>query len=286
MQHNSSVSTILQKAAIAFHTSPTARLEAEILLAHVLAIPRAKLYTDSNLLVEDTKQKKYMECVKKRLQGVPIPYITGVSEFWSLPIKVTEDVLIPRPESELLVETAIEISHSFNEVLKVLDVGTGSGAIAAAYAKENPSATTIASDISLAALTVAGENFKALGLNNVSLISGDWLNAVCKNSIDIIIANPPYISSSDVGFTSNSLFFEPPIALYADNDGMSAIDALTQAGSHCLKPGGFLLIEHGFAQKARVLKCFTLNNFMKVITRKDLAGLDRVTYGQKICIRG
>jgi release factor glutamine methyltransferase len=118
-------------------------------------------------------------------------------------------------------------------------------------------------------------------LSQINLINSHWLNAICKNSLDIIIANPPYIGASDACFTSKSISFEPEIALYANNEGMSAIEALTLAGSDCLKPGGFLLIEHGFAQKKQVISCFLENNFINVITRTDLAGHDRVTYGQK-----
>ncbi len=284
MTDNSSISAILQKGAEVFREQPSARLDSEILLAHVLSIPRTKLYTDSSALVTKPQEQKYMEHLEKRLKGVPIPYITGFAEFWSLPIIVTEDVLIPRPETELLVEIAKQLSGLFQKTHTVADAGTGSGAIAAAYAIENPSAKVVATDTSTAALTVAKRNFNTLNINRIELVCDDWLNAICNNSLDMIITNPPYVDIHDTHLMSPSTSFEPTAALYAQNKGMSEIHKLIQVGNQCLKPGGFLLIEHGFAQKKRVVRSFLENNFVNISTRQDLAGLDRVTYGQKICI--
>ena len=284
MTDNSSVSAVLRKGAEVFRQQPNARLDSEILLGHVLSIPRTKLYTDSSVLVTKAQEQKYMGHVEKRLKGVPIAYITGFSEFWSLPIIVTKDVLIPRPETELLVEIAKELSGLFQKALTVVDAGTGSGAIAAAYAKENPSANVVATDTSTAALTVAKRNFDTLGVNHIELVRDDWLKAICKNSLDMIITNPPYVDADDAHLMSLSTSFEPTKALYAQDKGMSEINKLIQAGNQRLKSGGVLLVEHGFAQKTRVVRSFLKNNFVNISTRPDLAGLDRVTYGQKICI--
>ena len=284
MTNHSSVSAVLRKGAEIFREQPSARLDSEILLAHVLSIPRPKLYTDSSALVTKAQEQKYIGYVEKRLKGVPIPYITGCSEFWSLPIIVTKDVLIPRPETELLVEIAKELSGLFQKALTVADAGTGSGAIAAAYATENPSAKVVATDTSIAALTVAKRNFDKLDVNHIELVRDDWLNAIRNNSLDMIITNPPYVDINDTHLMSPSTSFEPTAALYAQNKGMSEIHKLIQVGNQCLKPGGVLLIEHGFAQKKRVVRSFLENNFVNISTRQDLAGLDRVTYGQKICI--
>ena len=284
MTNHSSVSAVLRKGAEVFREQPNARLDSEILLAHVLSIPRTKLYTDSSALVTKAQEQKYIGHVEKRLKGVPIPYITGCSEFWSLPIIVTKDVLIPRPETELLVEIAKELSGLFQKALTVADAGTGSGAIAAAYAKENPSAKIVATDTSTAALAVAKRNFDKLDVNHIELVRDDWLKAICINSLDMIITNPPYVDAHDTHLMSLSTSFEPTAALYAQDKGMSEINKLIQGAKQCLKPGGFLLVEHGFAQKNRVVRSFLKNKFVNISTRPDLAGLDRVTYGQKICI--
>jgi len=284
MTDNSSVSVVLRKGAEIFRERPNARLDSEILLAHVLSVPRIKLYTDSSALVTKAQEQKYMRHVEKRSEGVPIPYITGYSEFWSLPIIVTKDVLIPRPETELLVEIAKELSSLFQKPPTVADAGTGSGAIAAAYAKEHPNAKIVATDTSTAALAVAKRNFDTLNVNHIELVRDDWLTAICNNSLDMIITNPPYVDASDTHLMSLSTSFEPTKALYAENRGMSEINKLIRASNRCLKPGGFLLVEHGFAQKTRVVRSFLKNNFVSISTRQDLAGLDRVTYGQKICI--
>ena len=284
MTNHSSVSAVLRKGAEIFRKQPSARLDSEILLAYVLSIPRTKLYTDSSALVTKAQEQKYIGYVEKRLKGVPIPYITGCSEFWSLPIIVTKDVLIPRPETELLVEIAKELSGLFQKALTVADAGTGSGAIAAAYAKENPSAKIVATDTSTAALAVAKRNFDKLDVNHIELIRDDWLKAIRINSLDMIITNPPYVDAHDTHLMSLSTSFEPTAALYAQDKGMSEINKLIQGAKQCLKPGGFLLVEHGFAQKNRVVRSFLKNNFVNTSTRPDLAGLDRVTYGQKICI--
>ena len=284
MTNHSSVSAVLRKGTEVFREQPNARLDSEILLAHVLSIPRTKLYTDSSALVTKAQEQKYIGHVEKRLKGVPIPYITGCSEFWSLPIIVTKDVLIPRPETELLVEIAKELSGLFQKALTVADAGTGSGAIAAAYAKENPSAKIVATDTSTAALAVAKRNFDKLDVNHIELIRDDWLKAIRINSLDMIITNPPYVDAHDTHLMSLSTSFEPTAALYAQDKGMSEINKLIQGAKQCLKPGGFLLVEHGFAQKNRVVRSFLKNKFVNISTRPDLAGLDRVTYGQKICI--
>jgi len=284
MTDNSSVSVVLRKGVEIFREHPNARLDSEILLAHVLSVPRIKLYTDSSALVTKAQEQKYMRHVEKRSEGVPIPYITGYSEFWSLPIIVTKDVLIPRPETELLVEIAKELSSLFQKPPTVADAGTGSGAIAAAYAKEHPNAKIVATDTSTAALAVAKRNFDTLNVNHIELVRDDWLTAICNNSLDMIITNPPYVDASDTHLMSLSTSFEPTKALYAENRGMSEINKLIRASNRCLKPGGFLLVEHGFAQKTRVVRSFLKNNFVSISTRQDLAGLDRVTYGQKICI--
>ena len=284
MTDHSSVSAVLRKGTEVFREQPNARLDSEILLAHVLSIPRTKLYTDSSALVTKAQEQKYIGHVEKRLKGVPIPYITGCSEFWSLPIIVTKDVLIPRPETELLVEIAKELRGLFQKAPTVADAGTGSGAIAAAYAKENPSAKIVATDTSTAALAVAKRNFDKLDVNHIELIRDDWLKAICINSLDMIITNPPYVDAHDTHLMSLSTSFEPTAALYAQDKGMSEINKLIQGAKQCLKPGGFLLVEHGFAQKNRVVRSFLKNKFVNISTRPDLAGLDRVTYGQKICI--
>ena len=172
----------------------------------------------------------------------------------------------------------------FQKALTVADAGTGSGAIAAAYAKENPSAKIVATDTSTAALAVAKRNFDKLDVNHIELIRDDWLKAIRINSLDMIITNPPYVDAHDTHLMSLSTSFEPTAALYAQDKGMSEINKLIQGAKQCLKPGGFLLVEHGFAQKNRVVRSFLKNKFVNISTRPDLAGLDRVTYGQKICI--
>jgi len=256
-----------------------ARLEAELLLAHVLDRSRAWLYAWPEHEVDGEQQAAFERLIEARAQGEPIAYLTGHREFWSLDLAVTPDVLIPRPETELLVELAL-VRIPRNANVRVADLGTGSGAIALALAHERPLARVLATDASAAALAVARGNAARLHLRNVEFAAGDWCSALGDGRFDVIVSNPPYIASGDEHLGSGDLRSEPMSALVSGRDGLDAIRRIVaQAPAH-LHAGGWLLLEHGWDQAERVRGLLDTPTFRAVATERDGAGHERVTMAQ------
>lgn len=256
-------------------------LEAAVLLCHLLDKPRSFLFAWPDKALSDRQWDAYRGLLDRRLQGEPVAHITGLREFWSLTLKITPSTLIPRPETELLVERAL---HHLSETPAALiaDLGTGSGAIALALASERPDCLLHASDRCDAALEIARENAQSLNLKNIIFHHGDWFQALQEGSVyDLILSNPPYIAKQDPHLSRGDLPREPATALASGPDGLRDIRIIVaQAPSH-LKPGGRLLIEHGFEQGEAVRKLFLQAGFMTIGTLRDLAGHERVTEGKK-----
>ncbi|EIJ44363.1 protein-(glutamine-N5) methyltransferase, release factor-specific [Beggiatoa alba B18LD] len=265
---------VLQQAGI---ESP--RLEADILLTQVLGVQRSYLIAWSNRLLSDTEYQYFQVLITRRCAGEPIAYLTGHREFWSLDLLVSPAVLIPRPATETLVEQAIEhLNHLSNPVLA--DLGTGSGAIAIALAKECPAALIVAIDCQLDAICIAQANVQRLKINNVKLLCASWLNAIVPKSMDMLVSNPPYIAETDPHLTQGDVRFEPRTALTSGNEGLDDIRQLIQQAPLYLKNAGWLLLEHGYTQGEAVRILMQQQGFKHVSTIHDLEGQERVTIGQ------
>lgn len=279
--HESTIARAIQIASSRLLHAAVPRLEAQLLLAHLLGKSTAWLIAWSDSLLNSQQLQAYAELVERRLQGVPIAHLTAEREFWSLPLRITPDTLIPRPESELLVEICLSL-RSPAEPLTVVDLGTGSGAIALAIASERPRWQILATEESPAALLVAAGNAEALQIANVRLLQGDWLDALpAGTAADMLVSNPPYIPANDPHLLQGDLRFEPRSALAAGADGLDAIRVIASQAGDRLKPGGMLLLEHGYDQGASVRQLLHDAAFDAVATHSDLAGHERVTLGRR-----
>ncbi|MGH8171736.1 MAG: peptide chain release factor N(5)-glutamine methyltransferase [Rhodanobacteraceae bacterium] len=254
------------------------RLEAEALLAHVLGKPRTWLYAWPEHELEAQQLARFESMVESRVRGEPIAYLTGHREFWSLDLLVTRDVLIPRHETELLVELAL--ARIPREIAHVADLGTGSGAIALAIARERAQARMLATDASSAALAVARANAERLMISNIEFAQGDWCDALGEKEFDVIVSNPPYIASGDAHLDLGDLRSEPLSALVSGSDGLDAIRRLVGEAPARLRPGGWLLLEHGWDQAARVRALLEEGGFIAVASASDDGGHERVTMGR------
>jgi len=256
-----------------------ARYEAELLLLHALQRDRAWLFAHGADPADEVLQAAYATLVSRRAAGEPIAYITGSRGFWTLDLQVTPATLIPRPETERLVELALERLPA-DMPLHVADLGTGSGAIALAIASERPQARVLATDASEAALAVAQGNARAHALDNVAFVQGNWFAPLAGQRFDLIASNPPYIEAGDAHLSQGDLRFEPASALASGADGLDDIRRIVgQAPAHLI-PGGWLLLEHGFDQGDGVRALLEKAGFVEVQTAQDLETRDRVTLGQ------
>ena len=259
--------------------SDSAGLDAELLLCSVLRCDRARLYARPEQGLSQTQAALFNARIEQRAEGRPIAYLLGKKEFWSLELSVSEATLIPRPETELLVERALEILPA-GCARAVLDAGAGSGAIAIAIAKERPESRISAVDNSPAALAMARQNIAAHGLRRIRLIEADWLNFKHERPYDLIVGNPPYIAADDPHLKRGDLRFEPRAALVAGQDGLAAIRQLVPGAARHLKPGGWLLLEHGWRQGRAVRALFKAAGFGRIDTLRDHSRLERITGGQ------
>lgn len=260
--------------------SDSAYFDAELLLAHCLGKNRTYLHTWPEKQLDDTQLDAFNKLIEKRLTNYPVAYLLGTKPFWTLDLIVTPDVLIPRPETELLVEIALEKINGI-EKPKILDLGTGSGAIALALASERSDAIITAVDYSEEALTVARENAEKLNLNEkLTFIQSDWLDTLKEKDFDLIVSNPPYIDPIDPHM-KGAIRHEPEQALVASNKGMSDIEKIIQKSRPFLKTGGWLILEHGFNQAEKTVDILESNNYLETNKNKDLNNQPRVTLGQK-----
>ena len=259
-----------------------AHLESRILMSHVLNQQISWIVAHPEITLSTLQTESFHKLVERRLTGEPIAYITGKREFYNIELAVSASVLIPRPETETLVETAL-FHLSEDQPLKILDLGTGSGAIALSLAKLRPKWKITATDISEQALTLAQYNAQRLGLDQVKFIKTDWFNGLNEERFDCILSNPPYIASDDPHLFQ--LNFEPSLALISGKDGLNALRILITHARNHLHEGGLLACEHGFNQAEACHNLFHTNGFSDIICIKDLAGLDRITWGRVIAFQ-
>lgn len=253
--------------------------DAEHLLLHVAGRSHAWLYAHGDALIEADLLERFHRLVQRRLAGEPVAYLTGRRGFWRLELDVSPDTLIPRPETELLVELALA-RIGVTVASRVADLGTGSGAIALAIAGERPNAHVLATDASAAALAVAQGNARRLGFHDVEFRRGDWWQPLQGRSFDAILSNPPYIAEEDSHLEQGDLRFEPATALSSGPDGLDALRVITAGAGRHLNPEGWLLVEHGWDQGAAVRALFEDADLTEVRTVRDLSGHERVTLGQ------
>lgn len=276
-QGDTRVATLLASAVA--RLGPDTRLEAELLLAHALQCPRAWLYAHADDAVPEAALGPFEALTARRFRGEPVAQLIGRQGFWSLELSITPDVLIPRADTELLVECALSVLPMDSSV-RIVDLGTGSGAIALAIASERPLAEIVAVDASIAALDVARCNVEALGLSaSVRCVHGDWFTPLAGQRFDVIVSNPPYLADCDPHLKEGDLRYEPSMALVSGSDGLDAIRAIVRDAPAHLLQNGRLLLEHGWEQGAAVRALLEAVGFAQVTTHRDIEARERITGG-------
>jgi release factor glutamine methyltransferase len=260
------------------------QLDAELLLAHVLRSDRARVHSHRGEQRAQSERDAYLELVERRARGEPLAYLIGGKEFWSLELEVGPDVLVPRPETELLVERALHLRPEPSG--RVADLGTGSGAIALALALERPRWRIVATDISAQALSVARRNASHLGAKNVEFLAGDWFAPLAGRSFHLVLSNPPYVAAADPVLRVPPLRFEPRIALTPGDEGMAHLRSIIRAAPAHLERGGWLLLEHGATQAAEVGRELAARGFTEIHSHRDLAGHERMTEARRASAAG
>ena len=285
MTGNLTVAGLLEEAAERLRASIAARepsatpeLDAQLLLAHVLAVPRTRLKSHPEERPHPSRIEEYRRLLARHAAGEPVAYLTGYRHFWSLRLAVTPAVLIPRPETELLVERALAL-HPATEG-RVADLGTGSGALALALASERPGWRLIATDVSEEALAVARANATSLALAGVEFRRGDWYEPLAGERFDLIVSNPPYVAADDPAMTAPALAHEPRAALTPGLEALASLREIVRGAPAHLVRAGWLLLEHGATQGADVREALVLAGFRYVRSHPDLAGHERATEGQ------
>ncbi len=269
----------LAEQQLAEHLITNPNIEAQYLLAACINKNRAYLLAFNEKKLSAAQEKLFFAYLTRRANGEPLAYITGKKEFWSLSFTVTPDVLIPRPETELLVETILQLLPE-NQVCHLTDLGTGSGAIALAVASERPNWEIVATDHSEAALAVARNNATQLQLTHITFSHGDWCQPLNTKKFDAIISNPPYIAEHDPALEKNVARYEPQTALLANEDGLADLKKIITQAKHYLNDGGYLLLEHGYQQAGKVHTLLQAAGYKNSNTLEDFNKLPRVTYAQ------
>jgi release factor glutamine methyltransferase len=274
------IKTALAEAEGLLHAvSESPLLDAEVLLCKILGKDRSSLRAWPDAEINPEHLHAYLALMNDRRQGKPMAYITNTREFWSRDFQVTPDVLIPRPDTELLIELSLAIIPK-NLPYKIIDLGTGSGIIAITLAAERPHAQVSACDVSPAALEIAKTNAVRHKVDHIQFSQSHWFENIPAGKFDLIVSNPPYLSEDDPHLHKGDLRFEPKTALIAAQQGLSDIRAIAEDASDWLENGGFLLVEHGYNQQEDVQTIFYTLGYHKVQTHRDLSGLPRVTSGQ------
>jgi len=258
----------------------SADIDAQVLLSHVLQCNSAHLMTWPEKDLDEKQAAAYLQLIAQRKQGLPVAHLTGQREFWSLNLSVDNSTLIPRPETETLVEFILQ-KFSDKKNLKLLDMGTGTGAIAIAISSEKPDWKIFASDVSEQALTLATKN-SAQHKTNITFIHSDWFGNINEHDFDIIVSNPPYIAEHDPHLQTGDVRFEPQGALTAGKTGMDDIEHLCAQAKNHLQKNGWLIVEHGYNQAQLVAECFAENAYAQIEQRQDLSGHMRMTTGKKV----
>lgn len=280
MDQQHTIENVLKSAAAALaRTSVSPRLDAEVLLMHVAGTSRAELFAHPERRLLPAQRRRLETLLERRRNGEPVAYLRGTREFWSLELTVSRDTLIPRPETELLVEQALARIAEGSE-LTLFDIGTGCGAIALALAKERPRCHIVATDRSIAALRIARQNAIANRLEHVQLRVGEWFAPLAGERAHFIISNPPYIRRDDAHLRLGDVRFEPKRALIAGPDGLTAIRHITQHARDHLHPDGWLLLEHAYDQGRAVAQLMQRHGYREINCYRDGAGLKRVSAGR------
>ncbi|HWG31906.1 MAG TPA: peptide chain release factor N(5)-glutamine methyltransferase [Steroidobacteraceae bacterium] len=261
-------------------TTAGATLDAQLLLAHALGVTRTRAMTHLERVPDTTEAQRYAGFIERRAAGEPLAYILGIKEFWSLSLKVGPEVLVPRPETELLVERALALRAE--SAGRVADLGTGSGAIALALALERPHWQVIATDVSADALATAKANAAALNLGRIEYLQGHWFAPLQGRSFHLIVSNPPYVAESDPAMQDPALRHEPRIALTPGRDPFSCLREIIRGAPEHLERDGWLLLEHGADQASGVARELVGRGFRSVRSHRDLAGHERVTEAQRM----
>ena len=263
--------------------SDSPRLDVEILLAHVLQKDRTFLFTWPETALTVEQEDNFIALFDRRLRGEPVAHIIGQREFWSLPLFVNNTTLIPRPDTELVVETVLNLfaSDMHNQPRHVLDLGTGTGAIVLALAHEKKYWHCVGVDNQPEAVLLAQKNCQHLHIQNVEIKQSDWFSAIEETDFDVIVSNPPYIAADDPHLQQGDVRFEPMSALVADNQGLRDIENIVQQARHYMRPNGWLLIEHGYQQGQTVRQLFEQSGYVAITTLRDLNDNERVTMGKK-----
>ena len=269
------IAALLRDACVSGEVS---RLDAELLLAHCLGKPRSHLYAWPEQQLDAAIASEFWLLRAQKLGGKPLAYITGEKAFWSLSLALDERVLVPRPETETLVEWALQLA--LPERARVSDWGTGSGAIALALASERPLWQILATDISTDSLALAAENAARLALVNLEFLHSDWDSALTDRTFELIVSNPPYIAEQDAHLNAAELRHEPRLALVSGVDGLDALRRIVPVAAQRLERAGWLLLEHGCNQAAAVRELLHNAGFSQVCSREDLAGHERISGGQ------
>ncbi len=276
------VADLLQRHNELSPASDTALLDTELLLCHSLSVDRAWLKTWPDKILSAPDMQRFEQLFRRRLEGEPVAFIIGSQGFWTLDLKVSPHTLIPRPETELLVETAMQLELPNNS--KVLDLGTGTGAIALALASEYPQWQMTAVDVQASAVELAEQNRLACRLKNVTIYQSDWFAAVANRQpqtlFNLIVSNPPYIEIDDAHLFEGDVRFEPASALVSGTQGLDDLQLVIGQSSEFLAPAGWLLVEHGHAQGLAVRDLFNEAGYVLVETRQDYNQLDRITLGR------
>jgi release factor glutamine methyltransferase len=280
--NNISSSMLLEKGEKALkQTSPTPRLDSEILLGNILKMERIHFYS-KEIFPNRKEVQEYNKDIKKRAKGMPIAYLIGSKEFWSLNMQVNKHTLIPRPETEHLVELALSHLVDLKKEYSILELGTGCGAIAIALAHERPHAKIYATDISVEAIRSARDNAKCLNVENIQFICSNWFEAIRATKFDLIVSNPPYVNEKNINdYDSLSLSYEPKIALFSDNHGLNCVNKIIGNSIKYLEKDGWLMIEHGYDQAHHCRQSMESALLQNINTINDLSGEHRITEGQK-----
>ncbi len=270
------IDAALRDARRRLSDSPSAALDADLLLCHVLGKARSYLFTWPERELDARQQSRFSSLLARRIQGEPVAHLIGEREFFGHAFRVTADTLIPRPDTEILVEKALSLNLPAQA--RVVDLGTGTGAIGVSLALAQPDWHVTLVDLSEAALQVAGDNARRLGAA-VTCLPGSWLSP-CSGPFELIVSHPPYIEENDHHLGEGDVRFEPRSALVAPNNGLADLAAIVQQATGKLVAGGWLLLEHGFEQGEAVRTVLAQAGFVQVGTAQDLGGNDRVTFGQ------
>lgn len=255
------------------------RIDARLLLQHVLNAGHAFLLTYPDRILTAQQLEAFLHLVQRRIDGAPVAYLTGERDFYDLTFKVNEAVLIPRPETELLIELALQLIPS-GQFCRILELGTGSGAIAITLAKHRPQCEVTAVDLSPAAIAVAQWNARNLQTHNLNFMTGSWFDELSGEKFDLIVSNPPYVADTDPHLQQGDLRFEPPMALSAGDNGLSCIHHIIDEAPDHLVSSGWLLLEHGYDQAAACRQLLQEKDFSNICSHPDLAGIMRVSGGQ------